>query len=83
MSIVERLGGFSCCKGTIFIDNANFLARKITQCLRHSLYYVDEVKPATLPIDTLMARVQATMPLTGYYLWLRRLKNRRTRPTRE
>ena len=57
--------------------------QEITQCLRHSLYYVDEVKPATLPVDTLMARVQATLPLTGYYLWLRRLKNRRTRPTRE
>lgn len=49
----------------------------------YSLYYVDEVKPATLPVDTLMARVQAPLPLTGYYLWLRRLKNRRTRPTRE
>ena len=56
--------------------------QEITQCLRR-LYYVDEVKPATLLVDTLMARVQATLPLTGYYLWLRRLKNRRTRPTRE
>lgn len=87
---------------------------------------MDEVKPATLPVNTLMARVQATLPdtvqctgitilpdpertwqvgswlgdftrlinflaallgatlpLTGYYLWLRRLKNRRKRPTRE
>lgn len=34
--------------------------QEITQCLRHCLYYVDEVKPATLPVDTLMARVQAT-----------------------
>ena len=56
--------------------------QEITQCLRR-LYYVDEVKPATLPVDTLMARVQAPLPLTGYYLWLRRLKNRRTRQTRE
>lgn len=38
--------------------------QEITQCLRHSLYYVDEVKPATLPVDTLMARVQATLPDT-------------------
>lgn len=66
----------------LFRRHARLRARKITQCLRR-LYYVDEVKPATLPVDTLIARVQATLPLTGYYLWLRRLKNRRKRPTRE
>ena len=27
--------------------------------------------------DTLAALLGATLPLTGYYLWLRRLKNRR------
>lgn len=108
--------------------------QEITQCLRHSLYYVDEVKPATLPVNTLMARVQATLsdtvqatgitilpdpertwqvslsaprrasvfvdPYTAevkgrnewlaffdtmfrLHLWLRRLRNRRTRQTRE
>ena len=31
MSIVERLGGFSCCKDTNNIDNAIFLASKIMQ----------------------------------------------------
>ena len=32
---------------------------------------------------TLICFSGATLPLTGYYLWLRRLKNRRTRQTRE
>ena len=36
--------------------------QEITQSLRHDLYYVDEVKSAPLPIDSLMARVQATLP---------------------
>lgn len=36
--------------------------QEITQSVRHDLYYVDEVKSAPLPIDSLMARVQATLP---------------------
>ena len=38
--------------------------QEITQSLRPRLYYVEQVGPAPLPLDSLMARVQATLPDT-------------------
>ena len=38
--------------------------QEITQCLRPQLYYVEEVGPKPLPLDSLMTRVQATLPDT-------------------
>lgn len=34
-------------------------------------------------LNFLAALLGATLPLTGYYLWLRRLRNRHSRQTRE
>lgn len=38
--------------------------QEITQSLRPRLYYVEQVGPAPLPLDSLMPRVQATLPDT-------------------
>ncbi|MGM9687964.1 MAG: PepSY-associated TM helix domain-containing protein [Alloprevotella sp.] len=38
--------------------------QEITQCLRPQLYYVEAVGPKPLPLDSLMKRVQATLPDT-------------------
>lgn len=38
--------------------------QEITECLRHDLYYVDAPGAQPLPIDSLMRRVQASLPDT-------------------
>ena len=48
-----------CFSGTMLVYE-----QEITQSLRPRLYYVEQVGPAPLPLDSLMARVQATLPDT-------------------